>query len=251
MSITEGQSRYSIAALLDTAIQPFKPMPDDELAALAKAIGKNKPLADPVSMTGDGSNIVIDGSQRLRAMLRAGRKFIDARDIRHVDGATRENALEWAIRLNAQRRSLTVEEKATMARELQKERGWSQAMIARAFGVSRPAVTQWLGKTRQLTEGEVPATVMGADGRRYDGEAVSGRPSPRPPKLMWKPGGAAYNAVRVARNKLGSEPYGALDTLAQAKLAQLIDDLIEAAENFRAAMAEHVPAVPAVEPAEE
>ena len=74
MSITEGQSRYSIAALLDTAIQPFKPMPDDELTALAKAIGKNKPLADPVSMTGDGSNIVIDGSQRLRAMLRAGQK---------------------------------------------------------------------------------------------------------------------------------------------------------------------------------
>ena len=136
-----------------------------------------------------------------------------------------------------------------MARELQKERGWSQAMIAKAFGVSRPAVTQWLGKTRQLTEGEVPATVIGADGRRYDGEAVSGRPSPRPPKSMWKPGGAAYNAVRVARNKLGSEPYGPLDTLAQAKLAQLIDDLIEAAENFRAAMAGHVPAVPAVEPA--
>jgi hypothetical protein len=65
---------------------------------------------------------------------------------------------------------------------------------------------------------------------------------------MWKPGGAAYNAVRVARNKLGSEPYGALDTLAEARLAQLIDDLIEAAESFRAAMATHVPAVPAVEP---
>lgn len=224
-------------------------MPDAELEALAKAIGKNKPLADPVSMTSDGSGIIIDGSQRLRAMLRAGRKFIDARDIRQVDGATRENALEWAIRLNSQRRSLTTDEKAEIARGLQKERGWSQAMIAKAFGVSRPAVTQWLGKARELTTGG-PAVITGADGRRYDRDAVTGRPSTRPLRSLWTPGGSAYNALRLAKNKLQAEPYGTLDTLAEARLAQLVDDLIEAAEKFRTEMTEHATAVPA-EPEDE
>lgn len=244
MPATAEPHRYTIVSLLSGAVQPFRAMPDDELEDLGRAIGKGR-LADPVSITADG--ILIDGSQRLKAMRRRGRKFIDAGDVRIIEDATRENALDWAVRLNASRRQLTVEEKAELARRLQRENKWSQGRIAKAFGVSRPAVTQWLGKARELTTGEAPAVIQGADGKFYDREAVTGRPSGRAPKPMWRPGGPAYSAVRAAVRKLQSEPYGGLGTLDAARLGQLLDDLIEAAEAMRDQVAGH-PAVELPEP---
>jgi ParB/RepB/Spo0J family partition protein len=135
-------ARYSIAHLLDEGVQPFNDLDDEQLTALSKGIARTKLLAVPVVITSDG--LLIDGHQRLRAMRMDGRTYIDASDVRIVDDADSSNALEWAVRLNVQRRQLTVEEKAEVARRLQAEHGWSQRKIAELFGVSQPAVSQWL-----------------------------------------------------------------------------------------------------------
>lgn len=153
----DSPSRYSIDALLNSGVQPFEDLDDEAITALSKGIGRTGPLAVPVQITSDG--VLIDGHQRLRAMRTAGRKFIDASDVRIVAQANADNAVEWAVRLNVQRRHLTVEQKATVARRLQRERKWSQRKIADLFGVSQPAVSQWL-----KDDTDRPSTVIGIDG---------------------------------------------------------------------------------------
>lgn len=225
--IHERPARYNIDALLNSGVQPLPDLEDGEMTALGKAIGRG-PLADPVSVSSDG--ILLDGHQRLKAMRAQGRVYIDAGDVRIIEQATADNALEWAVELNVRRRHLTVDQKAGLARQLQRERRWSQAKIARLFGVSRPAVTQWLGKTAGIQDHYVPAVIVGADGRAYDRDAVTGRPSTRPQRPPWHPEGYAYKGVRKALNLLQGEPYGGLSPIQEAKLAQLLTDLIEAAE---------------------
>lgn len=134
--------RYSIQPLLDSGVQPFGDLGDEALAALTKGLTRRKLLAVPIVVTSDG--VLVDGHQRLRAMRADGRTFIDASDVRVLDDVTHADALEWAVRLNVQRRQLSVEEKAEVARKLQTEQGWSQRKIADLFGVSQPAVSQWL-----------------------------------------------------------------------------------------------------------
>jgi len=97
--------RYAIKTLLAAGEQPFADLDDDELDSLGKAIGKG-PLDDPVSVSEDG--ILLDGHQRLKAMLRSGRTWIQPSDVRIIEGVTRENALEKAVELNVRRRHLTL-----------------------------------------------------------------------------------------------------------------------------------------------
>lgn len=148
-------SRYSINALLATGAQPF----GDEEEPLGK-IGRNE-LPVPVAISRDG--ILLDGHRRLKQMRREKRKYIAAGDVRVVKAATAETALEWAVKLNLQRRQVSTEQKAALARKLQRDRGWSQAKIADLFGVTRPAVSQWLGKH----EGVEAETVVGLDHKVY------------------------------------------------------------------------------------
>lgn len=224
-----GQHR--ITDLLDKGVQPFPDLPTDDFEALRKTLGKH-PLADPVSITSDGW--LIDGHQRLKALLANGRRTITSDEIRVVDAAQAGNMWDYAVQLNVQRRQLTVEDKADAARKLQRERKWTQGRIAKAFGVSRPAVSQWLAKV-PADDDNRPTQITGQDGRVYETDAVTGRPatSGRPQRPAWHPEGYAFKGIRKALTLLQSEPYGALPSLQEAKVAQLLDDLIQAAETLR------------------
>jgi transcriptional regulator with XRE-family HTH domain len=221
--------RYAIKTLLAAGEQPFADLDDDELDSLGKAIGKG-PLDDPVSVSEDG--ILLDGHQRLKAMLRSGRTWIQPSDVRIIEGVTRENALEKAVELNVRRRHLTVEQKAELVRRLQRERRWSQSKIAKLFGVSRPAVSQWLAKTadENADSDAEPHLIQGDDGKFYGREAVSNRRPTRPQRPPWHPDGYAFKGLAKARHLLRSEEYGGLPPLQEAKLSQLLADVIEAAE---------------------
>lgn len=188
--------RYSIDKLLSDGIQPFADLDAEELAALGDGLAGQTVLAVPIVVTADG--ILIDGHQRLQALAARGQKTIAAESVRVIDTASAEDALEWAVTLNVKRRHLTVEQKAEVARRLQAERGWSQGRIAEAFGVSRPAVSQWL-KYDQKTG----RTVEGKDGRTYelDGEGEDEAPKP---KQIRTPATAAA-AVKRETNKIRAE----------------------------------------------
>jgi hypothetical protein len=224
---------YSIESLLNSSVQPFPDLPGEELEQMGRAIGRG-PLAIPVSITADG--ILIDGHQRLKSMAAQGRKRIDANDVRVVEGATRANALDWAIRLNAARRHLTGPQKAELARRLQRERRWSQGRIAKAFGVARPAVSQWLANY-PAPDGDPPTFVVGLDDKTYDVLDRPDRPTPTTVRHPWDPAGPAYRALRKATRALQTtgEPVG-LNPLKLATLGSEVDRLIEAAEDLRGAI---------------
>ena len=188
-------SRYSIDKLLADGIQPFADLDADELAALGDGLAGQTVLAVPIVVTADG--ILIDGHQRLAALAARGQKTIGAESVRIIDAASAEDALEWAVTLNVKRRHLTVDQKAEVARRLQAERGWSQGKIAEAFGVSRPAVSQWL-KYDQKTGRKVE----GKDGRTYelDGEEEE---APKPKQV--RPPATAGAAVKRETLKIRGE----------------------------------------------
>jgi transcriptional regulator with XRE-family HTH domain len=225
--MSEQPGSYAIEDLLNSGVQPFPDLPDDDLTKMGRSIGKG-PLPIPVSVTADG--ILIDGHQRLKAMAARGRKRIDASDVRVIEGATKQDALDWAIRLNAARRHLTGPQKAELARRLQRERRWSQGRIAKAFGVQRPAVSQWLANY-PAAAGEQPTFVVGLDDKTYD---VPDRPdSQRPPRHPWDPAGPAFKAVRKAVRVLQSETeVEGLEPYDLAKLGQALGDLLAAAEQL-------------------
>ena len=228
------RARYSIDKLLANGIQMFEDLGPDELAALGAAIGRRGALIDPVTITRD--EILVDGHQRLRAMLAQGRLFIPASDVRVID-ATAATALEVSIQLNVTRRHLTTEQKAALAQRLQHERGWTQGKIADLFGVSRPAVNQWLRKAdeaddipgllpRKIDE---PASVMRADGREYPAKLG---PRTQPPYVNpWRPtDGVAWKALHKVKLTLDEFTIGNLNPLQAAKLAQECQDVMAGLE---------------------
>ena len=174
--MTEPPKRYSIEALLNSGVQPFADLDDEALDALGRGIGR-RALAVPVAVTSDG--ILVDGHQRLKSMRAKGRTWIEATDVRVIADANADNALEWSVRLNVQRRHLTVAQKAEVARRLQRERKWSQAKVAQIFGVSRPAVSQWL-----KDDTDRPDTVIGKDGVEQPVVSRAKKP-PKPTPHPW------------------------------------------------------------------
>lgn len=170
-------ARYKIETLLAEGIQPFPDVNDDLLNAIASGLADKRQMTVPVVLSHDG--ILLDGHQRLRAMLRNGLTFISAKDVRIADHVTAENALEWAVRYNTQRRHLSVDEKAQAARRLQKQYGWSQRKIAEAFGVSQPAVAQWFASD----DDEGPEEVTGMDGKTYPARRRRSAKAPAEPGL--------------------------------------------------------------------
>jgi predicted XRE-type DNA-binding protein len=220
-------TRYSIERLLSHGIQMFEDLDDDELAALGAGIGKKGRLLDPVTVTADG--ILVDGHQRLRAMLGQGRAMIDAVDVRVIE-ATATDALEVSIRLNVARRHLSVEQKANLARRLQHERGWSQGKIAELFGVSRPAVNQWLNKpdtAAELAEMLPQNRVRGTDGKEYPAAIKE-----KAPVHPWRPTeGHAFKALHKLKLVLEhEESVSGLNPLQAAKVAQECQDVIASLE---------------------
>lgn len=221
-----NRTRYSIDALLDSGVQPFADLDEQEFAALRQGVGK-RPLVVPVSITSGPDPILLDGHQRLRAARAAGRVFINADEARVVPGATRDNALEWSVQLNVQRRHLTIDQKADLARKLQAERHWSQRRIAKVFGVTQAAVSQWLAK--HPDPDAVPVVIEGLDGKRYVTEPTPYR-EPSAPRSPWRPDGYAFKALTKARKLLESEPLAGLDAFYSAKLTAELEDTIAAAE---------------------
>lgn len=231
----EPKAYYSIDKLLANGIQMFEDLEPEALAALGAAIGRKGALLDPVTLTRD--EILVDGHQRLRAMKLAGRDRIRGADVRIID-ATAANALEVSIQLNVTRRHLSVEQKADLARRLQHERGWTQGRIAELFGVSRPAVNQWLRVAEQADEIpgltaprkiDEPATVIGADGKEY--------PAQLPPRTQpayvnpWRPtDGQAWKALHKVKNALDEWTIGNLTPLQAAKLQQECADVMAGLE---------------------
>jgi ParB-like chromosome segregation protein Spo0J len=217
-------SRYYLQTLLDMGVQPLPDLAPDEFEALRKAIAR-RPLADPLTVSSDG--VLLDGHQRARAMLANGRKFIEANEVHVVAAANASNAFEYAVQLNVTRRQLTVEQKAELARKFQRERRWSQAKIAKLFGVSRPAVSQWLAKHPDTNDDEdfEPFVVSGMDGKTYVTEPARRKPPEQ--RNAWKSGGYAYHALARARNLVQREPVGGLDGFQTAKLRALAQDMID------------------------
>jgi ParB-like chromosome segregation protein Spo0J len=222
--------RYNLQTLLDMGVQPLPDLAPDEFEGLRRAISRG-PLADPLTVSSDG--MLLDGHQRAKAMLANGRKFVGAGEVHVVAAANASNAFEYAVQLNVARRQLTVEQKAELARKLQRERRWSQAKIAKLFGVTRPAVSQWLAKhPGGDDEPEAsPLVVSGMDGKTYVTEPVRPRQESEQ-RNAWRPDGYAYRALHKALGLVQREPVGGLDGFHTAKLRALAEDMVESCEEL-------------------
>ena len=75
-----------------------------------------------------------------------------------------------------------------------------------------------------------PRLIQGGDGEFYDREAVTNRQPTKPQRPPWHPDGYAFKGLAKARHLLRSEEYGGLPPIQEAKLSQLLADVIEAAE---------------------
>jgi ParB-like chromosome segregation protein Spo0J len=156
---------FDIRKLLAEGVQPFGDLPDETMSSLAGSIGRKGRLLDPITMTSD--LVLVDGHQRLKAMLAAGRSRIAVEDIVIAANTTRKDALRLAVELNMKRRHMTPEEKGVAARRLQREYGWTQGQIAEHMGVSRPSVNAWLKAASAAAPDDGPGFVATSDGRMY------------------------------------------------------------------------------------
>jgi hypothetical protein len=209
-------TRYKIETLLAEGVQPFDDIDAYAFDALADGMKDRKELTVPVVLSKDG--VLLDGHQRLRALLRNGRTFINAADVKIEPSANAENALEWAVKLNMVRRHYTMEDKAQAARRLQREYGWSQRTIAAFFGVSQPAVSQWFAASPDT---EAPEEITGADGKRY---RTRRRQRPRPPA-----GPALPEWVAMAGQLVRMLPvhWGEVPEVHHTEAREVLEDLAE------------------------
>jgi hypothetical protein len=147
---------------------------------------------------------VVQGSQRLRALQKLGRKSIDATDVRVLPQITGENEVEWAVKLQVVQRQLDIPAKAKAVRMLMTSKGWSQARCAKVFGVSGAAVSQWLGQVPDEEGEDEPSEVVGVDGvvQPVDREAKRKARQARPRLHPWTRDGEAYVLVRKTRARL-------------------------------------------------
>jgi len=229
----ERPKRYSIEMLLATGVQPFDDPEPEVLVALTKHLHKGRPLPVKPVISADG--ILVDGHQRLRILLDKGRRSISADDVVVDQRITQENALEWALRLNACRRQLTVEEKAKAAYRLRIDRGWSQAKVADVFGVSRQAVGQWLGMLEDLS---APAQVEGQDGKMYASPKPKSKPKPTPADPHpWSEHGTYLREITRLRHRMSNPMCIAFEGLAPHEIDVVRDELEQMAAVIEDALA--------------
>jgi hypothetical protein len=164
-SAQEYPSWYGIDALLNTSSQvmPDWDWPEEDLVALAKKLGKNRPLADPVSVSSDG--ILLDGRQRLTSMRMAGRTRIYASDVHVIEDANRDNAFDFMVDLNDNRRHLTPKQRQELAHMLVTKRKWSQVKVAKHMRVTQGRVSQWVSaeKAELAADEDAPTTDVDQD----------------------------------------------------------------------------------------
>jgi len=234
---TTTPTRWNIERLLATGVQPFEDLPDEELAALADGLRKGRPLPVPVVLTRDG--ILIDGHQRLRIMLGQGSKTIGARDVRIVQEATADNALEYAVTLNFRRRQLTADDKGRLALRLMRTYGWSQGKVADVLHVHRPQVSRWLKGIGASTDADdpdliIPTLTEGVDGAIRDVALINqGRPPAKPRPHPFSRKGDDHRAiVKLTHRFQAPEAADPLTPDERVVLIERVEDMVAAAEAF-------------------
>jgi Homeodomain-like domain len=188
--------QFVIADLLANAIEPWDALTARELEALGARTDPDSPLAVPIIIAAYRNElgpVLIDGIQRLqwlaspprsRTTISADEVIVDASAI---DEASAHLA---AVKLHVNRRPVSARVKAELAVRLQTRFGWSQATIAEALKVSRPAVSNWI---RQMGGSDVPE-VTGADGKIYP---ARGKQAAEQGKIAV--GGSVFDALKVLR----------------------------------------------------
>lgn len=163
-------STYSIDKLLANGEQPWGPLPADIYEALKAEVFANKGrLVVPVIVSARGR--LIDGHHRLMIAREYGRKTITEEEVR-IDRNVKDSVAERlaAIGYQRNRRQTTSADMAKIARELMREYGWSQGIVASKLAVTPAAVSQWLkanpDPTFELSER------TGMDGKTYTVEAA-------------------------------------------------------------------------------
>lgn len=173
-------------ALLDPERDaPFQVLPTlaaEEYDALRASVDR-RGVRVPVELDADGR--VLDGHHRLRAAAELG---LDPEAVPLVvrDELSEEEALEYVLELNLDRRHLTPEQRRKVAAEL-REHGWSLRRIGARVGVHHETIRRDLdagveNATGEGGDGDRPETVQGRDGKRYPArrpaERRDGRPEP-------------------------------------------------------------------------
>ncbi len=135
------------------------PVKNDEYERLKASI---KEVGMLVPVLTDENRGIIDGKHRLQAASELKSKTVPFRILHGLDDREKKHL---AIKLNAQRRQMTQEERLAMATNLRKD-GLSLRQIADILNVGHVTVSRILGAVPDET-GELPDKVIGKDGKEY------------------------------------------------------------------------------------
>jgi len=146
--------------------QLLPPLTEDEYEVLKADIAA-RGVQVPVEYDEEGN--ILDGYHRVRACLELGIKEFP-RIVRA--GMTEEEKVEHVLALNLHRRHLTREQRRELVAAL-RQQGWSLPRIARRLGISVGTAHR---DTQASEIGNLPDTIIGADGKQYP--ATKPKPSP-------------------------------------------------------------------------
>ena len=133
----------------------------ERLKASIKEIGVLVPVLT------DENRGIIDGKYRLRAAAELKFKTVP---IRILPGLAENEKKHLAIKLNAQRRQMTQDERLALATDLRKD-GLSYRQIAEILNVHHETVRRQLGTVANATV-EFPVNITGSDGKQRPAKVV-------------------------------------------------------------------------------
>jgi hypothetical protein len=136
----------------------------DEYECLKASIKESGVLV-PVLVDENGG--IVDGECRLRVAEELKLKTVPFNILHGLDDQTKKHL---AIKLNAQRRQMSQDERLVLATDLRKD-GLSFRQIAEILNVHHETVRRQLGGVANAT-GELPAKVKGKDGKEYAAKVV-------------------------------------------------------------------------------
>jgi ParB-like nuclease family protein len=225
---TPCPSSYSIEKLLSQTVQLFPDLSPEDFEVLKQSI-KDRGLMNPVVLTEDG--YLLDGHQRLKALLALGKKRIIADHVRIQEGVNRDNMIRHAYTSNMVRLMLTTKDKAARMHQCA-TMGWSQWRIAKEFHMPEPDVSQLMAA--YPPEGTLPLVIVtqGEDGKTYTPMPCGAVPKPNP----WAFNGESFKVIQKARKLLATGVPSGLDQTGKRYLADELDGLAEAIEKFQQRM---------------
>ncbi len=150
-------------------MKPYQVMPDltpEEYEALKADIQANG-VQIPIDVDEEGN--ILDGHHRARICQELGIDYL--KNVRL--GLTEEEKIEFALRINLNRRHLTREQRQELALKL-RQWGWSYPRIGEALGVDHATVINDIKRTCENSQVNLPARTVGKDGK----ERPATRPQP-------------------------------------------------------------------------